>query len=100
MESMAIWPLNSVIPLKEEENRAISPVVSIYGRLAVKFLDPLGRGGKPSNIFRGIYLSIYQMNPTAIQVKRWLETQLFLVFFFLLSLAASADRFALRFLDL
>jgi hypothetical protein len=22
----------------------------VYGRMAVEFLDPLGRGGKPSNI--------------------------------------------------
>ncbi len=26
-EGMAVWPLNSLIPLEEEENRAISPVV-------------------------------------------------------------------------
>jgi hypothetical protein len=28
-----------------------------YGRMAVEFLDPLGRGGKPSNIPYGIFWS-------------------------------------------
>jgi hypothetical protein len=32
---MAVWPLNSLIPLEEEENRAISPLVFLHSN-AVK----------------------------------------------------------------
>ena len=67
-------------------------ILSIYGRIAVEFLDPLGRGRKPSHISGGLcwlnlvsiylFISIKQFNPATL--KRCLiilVNYLFILFF-------------------
>ena len=64
---MAVWPLNSLIPLGEEENRAISPggicwlnlvvLVERADRYSAAFRTPDFEGGRSGgSISRGEYL--------------------------------------------